>query len=213
MNSITLHSLLPHVFENETIVSDIWNRDIEFEAGNNYLIESASGKGKSSLCSYVFGYRHDYSGNITFDGKDISALAPKQWDRIRQSQISLLFQELRLFPELTAMENVLIKNRLSDYKSLSEIDALFAELKIEEKKDCPAARLSWGQQQRVAIIRCLCQPFRFLFLDEPISHLDDENGEIVAAIVAREAQRQQAAVIVTSIGKHPAMPYQKIFAL
>jgi ABC-type lipoprotein export system ATPase subunit len=73
--------------------------------------------------------------------------------------------------------------------------------------------MSFGQQQRVAMIRALVQPFDFLMVDEPISHLDDDNSAIMASIMMEEVQRQGAGVIVTSIGKHMEMPYTKTFRL
>ena len=73
---------------------------------------------------------------------------------------SILFQELRIFPELTALENVLLKNRLNDYKKKKEIIALFEAIGIPDKINEKAGMLSFGQQQRVAFIRSLCQPSR-----------------------------------------------------
>ena len=69
--------------------------------------------------------------------------------------------------------------------------------------------MSFGQQQRVALVRALCQPFDFIFLDEPISHLDEENGRIMSRILVEEADRQGAGIIVTSIGKHLELNYNK----
>ena len=73
--------------------------------------------------------------------------------------------------------------------------------------------MSFGQQQRVAMIRALVQPFDFLLADEPISHLDDTNSAIMADIMMTEARQQGAAVIVTSIGKHMALDYDKTIKL
>ena len=64
----------------------------------------------------------------------------------------------------------------------------------------PAARLSVGQQQRVAAIRAVCQPFDFLMLDEPVSHLDDQRNRTVAEIFDEEARTQGAGIITTSVG-------------
>jgi len=75
------------------------------------------------------------------------------------------------------------------------------------------ARLSFGQQQRVAFIRSLCQPFDFIFLDEPVSHLDDGNGTVMGNLLTEEAGRQGAGVIVTSIGKHLQLHYDSILKL
>lgn len=76
-----------------------------------------------------------------------------------------------------------------------------------------AGKLSFGQQQRVAFIRALCQPFDFLFLDEPISHLDDDNSRIMGELIIAEAKAQGAGVIATSIGKHIELPYDRILQL
>jgi putative ABC transport system ATP-binding protein len=73
--------------------------------------------------------------------------------------------------------------------------------------------LSFGQQQRVAFIRSLCQPFDFIFLDEPISHLDDENSAIMSQLLMEETEKQGAGVIVTSIGKHLELPYDETLRL
>ena len=96
----------------------MWLRDIVFEKGKHYLISAESGTGKSSLCAYVYGYRIDYSGTIAFDGRDIKQLTVPEWCRVRQSSIAYLPQELRLFPELTAMENIQLKNRLTRLQDL-----------------------------------------------------------------------------------------------
>ena len=74
-------------------------------------------------------------------------------------------------------------------------------------------RLSFGQQQRVALLRALAQPFDFLLEDEPISHLDDENALTMASLVRQEVERQGAAVIVTSIGKRLPLEYNHILKL
>jgi ABC-type transport system involved in cytochrome bd biosynthesis fused ATPase/permease subunit len=73
--------------------------------------------------------------------------------------------------------------------------------------------MSFGQQQRVALIRALCQPIDFLLLDEPVSHLDEANSNIMRDVIVRELGRQGAGLIATSIGKHMDMEYDKILHL
>ncbi|MBO7068476.1 MAG: ATP-binding cassette domain-containing protein [Bacteroidaceae bacterium] len=213
MNSIELHNILPYVFEGRDVQSEIWLQDVVFQKGETYLVEASSGTGKSSLCSYIIGYRKDYLGNICFDGNDIRQHKVSDWINIRKHSLSLLFQELRLFPELTAMENIDIKNGLTNHKSRKEIETWFERLGIADKMNAKVGRMSFGQQQRVAMIRALVQPFDFLMADEPISHLDDENGAIMASIMMEEVKRQGAGVIITSIGKHMQLPYAKTFRL
>lgn len=214
MNSIHLRQTLPKVFaDRDAVSSDVWHRDIIFHKEKRYLIEAASGTGKSSLCSYIYGYRNDYQGIINFDERNIRSLSVNDWADIRKHSLSILFQELRIFPELTAIENIQLKNRLTNFKKRKEILALFEAIGIADKLNEKAGKLSFGQQQRVAFIRSLCQPFDFIFLDEPISHLDDENGTIMSRLLTEEANRQGAGIIVTSIGKHLELDYDEIYRL
>ena len=210
MNRITLHHALPSVFAGKDYIdSDVWHKEVEFEKGDFYLIEAASGTGKSSLCSFIYGYRNDYEGIINFDGNNVRNLSVKDWVDIRKHSLSMLFQDLRLFTELTAMENVLLKNSLTKFKKKKDIKDLFYELGIGDKMNTEIGKMSFGQQQRVALIRALCQPFDFLFLDEPVSHLDEVNAKNMARILTEEAMKQGAGVIVTSIGKHLELEYTK----
>ena len=214
MEKIELFNTLPAVFAGrEDDNSQVWLRDIVFEKGKHYLISAESGTGKSSLCAYVYGYRIDYSGTIAFDGRDIKQLTVPEWCRVRQSSIAYLPQELRLFPELSAYENVEIKNKLTGFKSKNEIRAWFERLGIAEKWDAKIGRMSFGQQQRVALIRALVQPFDFLLADEPISHLDDANAHVMGEILMEEVRAQGAGLIITSIGKHMDLAYNHIIQL
>lgn len=214
MNTIRLQQTLPQVFaDRDAIASEVWHRDLTFEKGKCYLIEAASGTGKSSLCSYIYGYRNDYQGIINFDARNIRSLSVAEWVEVRRHSLSLLFQELRLFPELTALENVLLKNQLTGYKQKKEIQSLFQATGLADKVNEKVGRLSFGQQQRVAFIRCLCQPFDFILLDEPVSHLDDDNNDILSGLLQEEAGRQGAGIIVTSIGKHISLDYDFCYHL
>ncbi len=214
MERISLNNTLPRVFAGHNgIRSDVWKQNIMLERGRRYLISAESGTGKSSMCSYIYGYRQDYSGDITFDGQDIRSMTVAQWCDVRQRHIAYLPQEMRLFGELTAMENVELKNRLTEFKSREEIIKLFEVMGIADKVDSLVSKLSIGQQQRVAIIRTMCQPCDFILLDEPVSHLDDENNRIVADLIVQEADHQGAGVIATSVGNHLKMDVDKIFNL
>ena len=215
INSLRLNNVMPRVFSDreKDLQSDIWLHDVEFQRGKYYLVEAASGTGKSSLCAYLIGYRHDYQGVISFDGRDIRTLSTAEWVELRQRSLSLLFQELRLFPELTAWENIEVKNSLTRFKDEKTISRWFEAFGIADKKEIKCGRMSFGQQQRVAMIRALVQPFCFLLVDEPISHLDEANAHTMAEIMQEEARAQGAGIIVTSIGKHMEMNYDVTFTM
>lgn len=214
MDKITLDNALPQIFHGRDMsASDVWQRSLTLERGGIYLIEAASGTGKTSLCSYLIGYRDDYEGRILFDNTDIRSLSVGQWVQARRTGLSHLFQELRLFPELTAWENIQIKNSLTHWRTARQVDEWFDAFGIAEKRNELVGRMSFGQQQRVAMIRALVQPFSFLLADEPISHLDDANSRAMAQVLLAEIRSQGAGLVVTSVGKHMDLPYSKTFRL
>lgn len=212
MNTISLCNVLPHAFrgmesEQAILKSNVWNNRMQFTRPGSYMVEAGSGTGKSSLCSFIYGSRGDYNGNILFDGEDIRTFSIARWCTLRQTQLAYLPQEMNLFGELTALENILIKNNLTSFKSRDWIDRALARLGILDKANTPAARLSVGQQQRVAIVRALCQPFSFLLLDEPVSHLDALNNQAAANLIADELSAQNATIIATSVGNRILLPF------
>jgi putative ABC transport system ATP-binding protein len=214
MEKIILKQALPEVFaKGEWVQSDIWHQELAFSRDSISLIKASSGTGKSSLLSYIFGYRKDYQGMIFFDDTNIRQLDLKRWNSIRQKELSIMFQELRLFEELSALDNVLIKNKLTHFKSKKKIIELFERLGIAEKLNSPVATLSFGQRQRVAFIRALCQPYQFILLDEPISHLDVANSKVLSDLLFEEASAQGAGIIVTSLGYELELPYSNHYKL
>ena len=214
MQSITLSDVLPRVFADRSdIRSQVWRTDLRLESGKKYLIMAESGGGKSSLCAYIYGYRTDYEGTIRFDNRSIGELSIAEWCNVRRNDIAYLPQELRLFPELTALENVELKNRLSRHKTSEQIAEMFDRLGIADKLNSPVGKLSIGQQQRVAIIRTLCQPCSFFRLDEPVSHLDAANNSIVARMVTEEAERLGAGRIATSVGNNLDINAEEVLRL
>lgn len=208
LETITLESLLPVVFSGMETTgkirsSQLWRASsFVLRRGCRLCIQAESGSGKSSLLSFLFGIRSDYCGHILFDGVEVSTLSVEQWCELRTRTLSLLPQDMGLFAELTVAQNIDLKNNRTHHKSAAEIKDLLCRVGLAEKHDAPVGKLSIGQQQRVAFVRSVCQPFDFIFLDEPVSHLDERNNRILAAIVDEEARRQGAGVVATSVGNH-----------
>lgn len=214
MNTIELKTILPNIFASKSsITSDVWQQNITFNKGQVYLINAPSGTGKSSLCSFICGFRDDYNGRILFENNNIRQYGSNAWNIIRQTELSIVFQDLKLFDDLTVLENIQIKNRLTKYKSKKEIKQYLELFELIDKIDTPLKLLSLGQKQRIAIIRALCQPFDFILLDEPISHLDEINSNKVAQVILEEAQKQNAGIIITSLGNQLELPYNIVYNL
>ncbi len=217
INRIELNGVLPLAFADEREVrskSDIWVTDhVAFERGRRYLVASASGGGKSSLCSFIYGERGDFSGSILFDGENISAFKESNWNAIRREVLAWLPQDMRLFPTLTVIENVMLKASMTGFKSEADVRQMLAAVDLERFADRLAAHLSIGQQQRVAAVRALCQPFSFILLDEPVSHLDEASNQALSSLIKNEASKQGAGIIVTSVGNNPLIEPDMVYNL
>lgn len=218
IKAIKLDKVIPDFFGStfsKDEPTDVWGKELTFTRGVTYLIEAASGRGKSSLCSFIYGLRSDYAGSIEFIDNEGKALSTTQMDLcgMRRTMLAMMFQEHRIFPELTAVENVLMKNQLTDYFTEKEIRERLTMLGLEQRLDTPCGKLSLGQQQRVAFVRLLAQPADFVILDEPVSHLDAGNARIMGTMLRQRQLTDGMGVIVTSIGQRLPYEYDKILKL
>lgn len=184
-----------------------------FEKGKKYLITAPSGKGKSTLLHLLYGLRQDYEGSIKLDNQDIKTLKADDWANIRQKKLSIVFQDLRLFLNLTAKENILLKSRLTNTPSVSEIEAMCEQLGIASVLNQTCETLSYGQRQRVAIIRALCQPFDMLLLDELFSNLDTDNIKIATQLINTACDANGAGFILVSLGDEYYFEYDEKLTL
>ncbi len=189
--------------------SQIWNAQRQFVKGTRYLLTAPSGKGKSTLLHLLYGLRSDYEGQIELNDKLIRDLSPDEWSDIRQKQLAIVFQDLRLFPSLTAMENIQIKSELQQHLSKAQIEEMAQQLGIGNLLAKPCGSLSYGQRQRVAIIRALAQPFDFLLLDEPFSHLVKDNVKIASSLIYKALDEHQAGLLLVSLGDDYGLEYDE----
>lgn len=237
---IELHNLKPkYMSESEVAGSDIYLQpSVLFVQGRSYLVRARSGHGKTSLLNFIYGISGQYDGEVVLtengerraesgERRAENATHPaftgttlregmanaRTENELRTRVLSFMFQDLGLFPQLTAMENVQLKNRLTDFKSDAEIEAMLDALLPEGKKHQPVATLSLGQRQRVAAVRALCQPFKFILMDEPFSHIDSENARCVADMVMGEVGRQGAGLIVTALDAIDYFPFDVTYNL
>lgn len=200
---ILVEKLVPHPLQEQDIAgSGVWGYDsLSLESGKSYLVEAASGKGKTTLLSVFYGLRHDYHGRVCIDDRNISDFDLLEWSRLRKEKFSFIFQGLELFHELTGRENIILKNELTGYHSKERIEEMASILDITDCLEKKAGILSFGQQQRVAIIRALCQPFNFLLADECYSHMDRENTLIAHQLIREECRQRNASWILTSLNE------------
>lgn len=211
---LQLQNLLPQYFEeSRKQTSEIWGKDLRFEKGEMIKIVAPSGSGKTSLTHFVYGTRNDYSGLISFNGNTTRQFSFENFASLRKDHISIVFQDLRLFPQQTVFQNIDIKRQLNPFYPPEKIKEMTERLGIGKKLDSKAKTCSYGEQQRVAIVRALMQPFDFLMLDEPFSHLDNNNRQTAMQLMLEEANIRGASIILADLQRVDFFPYTKIFHL
>lgn len=207
---IRFESVLPHPLKDYTHASDsVWKNNFVLDFPSKVLVNATSGKGKSTFTNILYGVRHDYDGKILLDEKDIRSFSLHAWIELRKTKLSAVFQDLQLFGDLTTWENLQLKNSLTHHRTDVEINEMLEILGIPDKKNQIAKTLSLGQQQRVAIIRALLQPFDLLLMDEPFSHLDETNSRIAFDLICRETDKNKGGFILTSLGGKHGFTFDK----
>ena len=214
MMYLQIQNLLPLYFEeSKKQTSEIWGKDLRFEKGEMAKIIAPSGSGKTSLTHFIYGTRQDYSGTIFYNDINIKQLSFENFADWRKDHMSIVFQDLRLFPEQTVFENIDIKRQLNPFHPAEKIKEMAERLGIGKKLNSKAKTCSYGEQQRVAIIRSLMQPFDFLMLDEPFSHLDTVNRQTAMKLMVEEANLRGSAILFADLQRVDFFPYTKIFYL
>ena len=197
---IQLRHLKPYYIEEKNwSASQVWEQNIVINKEEHLHIVAPSGSGKTSLMHFIYGLRKDYSGSIFYDDKDIKTFSTERFSSFRQNKMSIIFQDLRLFEDQTAMENIEIKRILNPYHPSQQIIEMADRLGIRNKLGQPAKTCSYGEQQRIAIIRSLMQPFDFLLLDEPYSHLDEGNRKKAMELIYEECGKRNAAMVFADL--------------
>lgn len=191
----------------------IWGNEIFLEQGKKIMLNASSGKGKSTFTNTIFGLRNDYSGELLFNNENTKKFNAEDWTLIRKKKISVVFQDLQLFDNLTVKENLLLKNSLEDIFTEKELKEMLALLEIDHKWDDKCGILSMGQQQRLAIVRSMCQHFELLILDEPFSHLDVVNSEKCLNLINKRCDDLEAGFVLTSLGDEYNFTYDQILKL
>ncbi|MBC7936768.1 MAG: ATP-binding cassette domain-containing protein [Rhizobacter sp.] len=196
---IIIKKLAPVFLEKEKIAqSDIWNKDISFNKGEKIQLVAPSGSGKTSFVHFLYGMRKDYTGAAFLNDSEISKMNAEQTAAMRSNQMSIVFQDLRLFTEHSAMENIAVKRVLNPFGEDS-ITEMAERLGIASKLKQHAGICSYGERQRIAIIRALQQPFDFIVLDEPFSHLDEANSKKALALIEEEVVKRGAGIILADL--------------
>ena len=175
-------------FKNETAID---YRDLVFERGKSYMLLGASGCGKSTLLNMIAGILSPDSGSIEIAGEVTSSKPQKEKDKFRINNIGYIFQDFKLIPEMTVIDNInILKLEKVDTSAADEV------LRELDKKNKKVKHLSGGEKQRVAIARAIVKKPEIILADEPTGNLNFAIGEAVIKQLI-EVSRGKTLIAVT----------------
>jgi ABC-type lipoprotein export system ATPase subunit len=207
---IQLNQVVPHALHLPSAESKqgVWRSQQHFSQGEKVFLQANSGKGKSTFIHIIYGLRKDYAGEVLLNGKDIATITAEEWAKIRQAQLSVVFQDLKLLLDITGEENLQLKQALTNTISMQQALDWCEHLGITKAKlQQKVNTLSYGERQRIAIVRSLLQPFEFLLLDEPFSHLDQYHAKKASQLIAQEIERNNAGMLWVDLDESDVLPY------
>ncbi len=164
--------------------------DLTLAEGEITALVGSSGSGKSTLLTIAAGLQTPSSGEIHFDGQDLSALSPEKVRQIRAESFGFVFQSSHLVPFLTAEEQLLLMletagSSLSAKQRREEVEKMLDEVGMGHRKTAYPASMSGGEKQRIAIARAIVHQPKILFADEPTASLDSTKSREVMELLQK----------------------------
>lgn len=175
--------------------------DLHIKESEVVSVVGSSGAGKTTLLTILGTLDRPTSGEILFNGINITSLNEKKLAAFRNQHIGFVFQFHHLLPEFTAIENICIPafiNKASKKDAELKANELLDLLGLKHRADHKPSELSGGEQQRVAVARALINNPKVIFADEPSGNLDSENAHNLHQLFFKlRDELKQTIVVVT----------------
>jgi putative ABC transport system ATP-binding protein/lipoprotein-releasing system ATP-binding protein len=172
--------------------------DLGIAAGEKVFLCGPSGAGKTTLMYTLAGLEAPDLGKVYIDGVDIYQLSSGRQAQVRNEKLGYIFQNYFLFPELTALENVLVPGMIQGVRDHKAARRALERVGLGHRVEHLPAELSGGEQQRVAIARALVNCPSIIFADEPTGNLDSANGKEVMDLLLGVVEEQNATLVVVT---------------
>lgn len=175
--------------------------DLVVEPGQLVALKGRSGSGKTTLLNLIGGLDRPTTGDVYFDGQDISRMADRALTRLRRHRIGFVFQSFALMPILSAYENVELPMRIAGVPGRERnqrANELLELVGLTKRAKHRAFELSGGEQQRTAIARALVNRPTLLLADEPTGELDSHTGLAIMRLFRRVIETEGVTVCMTT---------------
>ena len=200
MNDIIELNNISKTFDNKKKITVLKNLNFKFKKGNIYSLSGPSGSGKSTLLNLLSLIDRPSSGNIKIDNRNINHNEIEINDKIRSSNIGIVYQEKNLLPDFTAIENVCIaslaannNHKIAEQESLKIIQ----KVGLKDRANHYPSELSGGEMQRIAISRAIVNKPRIILADEPTGSLDHENANQIFNLLFKLKNNDRVIIFAT----------------
>jgi putative ABC transport system ATP-binding protein len=197
----------------KTVLSGL---SLDLAAGEYVAIMGESGIGKSTLLNLVAGLDRPDSGQIHFEGRDLSGLDDDALTLVRRRDMGFVFQAFHVLPYLTVAQNValpLVLNAIPDAEMNERVASMLAAVGLSEHASSMPRELSGGEMQRVAIARALVHRPRLVLADEPTGNLDPESASQVLSLLRNCVKEKSAAGILVTHPRAAAAAADRVYVL
>ncbi|MBP3621472.1 MAG: ABC transporter ATP-binding protein [Lachnospiraceae bacterium] len=174
--------------------------NIEIPRKKLVMLKGRSGSGKTTLLNILSSLDEATSGEVIFDGKNISGLKDKEKELIRRKEIGFVFQSVALIPIMNAYENVDFAMRLAECEGQYDdrIKHMLSLVNMKERMLHMPAQMSGGEQQRIAIARAVAHKPKIVFADEPTGALDTDTGLRVMNLFKGLIEKENITILMTT---------------
>ena len=190
------------------------NLSLVVQKGEFVAIKGESGAGKTTLLNILGTLLPPDSGTYVLDGKEVRA---DEVAEIRNKKIGMVFQDHRLMPQFTVMQNVLLpllaEKNATTFDEVQRAERLLAFMDIAELKGSSVNQLSGGEKTRVAICRALINQPSVLLADEPTGQLDARNARIIAELFQKVNREMQTTIVMVTHSDEMTKAAQKTYVL
>ena len=200
MNNIIELNNISKIFDNKKKITVLKNLNFKFKKGKIYSLSGPSGSGKSTLLNLLSLIDRPSSGNIKIDNRNINHNEIEINDKIRSSNIGIVYQEKNLLPDFTAIENVCIaslaannNHKIAEQESLKIIQ----KVGLKDRASHYPSELSGGEMQRIAISRAIINKPRIILADEPTGSLDHENANQIFNLLFKLKNNDRVIIFAT----------------
>jgi len=200
MSNIIELNNISKTFDNQKKISVLKNLSFKFKKGKIYSLSGPSGSGKSTLLNLLSLIDRPSSGNIKIDNRNINHNEIEINDKIRSSNIGIVYQEKNLLPDFTAIENVCIASlAANDNYKIAEQESLkiIQKVGLKDRINHYPSELSGGEMQRIAISRAIVNKPRIILADEPTGSLDHENANQIFNLLFKLKNKDRVIIFAT----------------